>query len=119
MGRKRKWKIERHIFSFRIPMIVFMVNGIVWACDGFKGTFMQQVVPALRTGFIFAFAAIVTLTNMRLEKTTRSWFTVQSITFVTVSALYFLGFVKPLLIIFLLWGCAMVFYLILINIIGL
>ena len=46
------------------PLLFVIVGGIIWKNDGFDGTIMEQLFPAMFFGFIAAFCIVLILGNI-------------------------------------------------------
>ena len=71
------------------PLLFIIVGGLIWKNDGFDGTIMEQLFPALFLGFLAAFATVIILSNL-FKNSTMLWIVGAIIIFVATVVCYML-----------------------------
>ena len=71
------------------PLLFIIVGGLIWKNDGFDGTVMEQLFPALFFGFLAAFAVVIILSNL-FKNSTMLWRVGAIIIFVATVVCYML-----------------------------
>ena len=55
------------------PLLFMIIGGIIWMDDGFDGTLMEQLFPAIFFGFIAAYSVLIILSNL-FQGVPKVWF---------------------------------------------
>ena len=52
------------LLSIWVPLLFVIIGGMIWMSDGFDGTIMEQLFPAIFCGFIAAVLIVISLSNI-------------------------------------------------------
>ena len=52
------------LLSIWVPLLFFLIGGLIWLDGGFDDTIMEELLPALLFGFVTAFITFITVGNL-------------------------------------------------------
>jgi hypothetical protein len=81
-----------------VPLLFIIIGGLIWKNDGFDGTIMEKLFPALFFGFIAGFATLIFVSNV-FRESTPIWVIATLLVFATTVALYLLELTTALCIV--------------------
>ena len=81
-----------------VPLLFIIIGGLIWKNDGFDGTIMENLFPALFFGFIAGFATLIFVSNV-FRESTPIWVIATLLVFATTVALYLLELTTALCIV--------------------
>lgn len=64
------------------PLLFIIIGGIIWIDDGFDGTLMEQLFPAIFFGFIAAYSVLLILSNL-FQGVPKVWYIGAIVVFIT------------------------------------
>lgn len=64
------------------PLLFIIIGGIIWRDDGFDGTLMEQLFPAIFFGFIAAYSVLLILSNL-FQGVPKVWYIGAIVVFIT------------------------------------
>lgn len=81
-----------------VPLLFIIIGGLIWKNDGFDGTIMEELFPALFFGFIAGFATLCFVSNI-FKGSTPLWVVATLLVFAATVALYLLELTTALCIV--------------------
>lgn len=81
-----------------VPLLFIIIGGLIWKNDGFDGTIMEELFPALFLGFIAGFATLIFVSNI-FKGSTPLWVVATLLVFAATVVLYLLELTTALCIV--------------------
>jgi len=87
------------------PLLFMLIGGVTYLNDGFDGTFMERLFPAIFLGFVCAFVSIIIVSNL-FKNSERLWLVSGIVTFAGTIAAYLLDVTNFIVVELIIISCS-------------